>query len=804
MFTCDFCRFMCQSYTWLLKHLETHDISNVSKVQCGYSTCFTTFASIKSLRRHLRKKHPEFYKGHAEMNQHADANIQELDHEMLDESQESHQEQEGIDHDVDYHSTQASQRKKIGQILLELREDYNLTSKSVSAFANKMCDVLSMCVTEISGKVRSFLQETRIQELEGLLEMLQEEPDTIKCCKSLNSQYKLEKFCKDELKYVAPVEYVLGRNDEGKPETLQHVPLAETLEWFLGFSDIYEDVLQNHESVNHSMHDVFDGSHYKSHEFLCEPKTLGIIIYFDEFTLTNPLRAHSKHQKIMATYFQLANMPASKRSQLDSIHLATLVKSGYVKKYGLKETTQYLINDLHNLNENGINIQHGGIVHNFKCALLFCVGDNLAAHQIGGFLESFSANRACRFCLVTKAELQAGGVGTKRSPYSHNQHVETVTKHPVLSSVYGVKGPSIFADIANFHCTTGLPSDIGHDLFEGVVKDITSNVVKHCIESGFTSVQDINDQISSFPYQGADKTDKPHNIQTNCEVKQTFCKMWCLFRLLPFLLGHLVPEDDAVWCLYLKLRTIVEYVCAKTITPVQVETLREVIVDFNRQRSEIWPEKRLKPKDHYLLHYPDQILKYGPLAHTWTIRFEAKHQQLGEIWKPSRCSKNIVKSLARRHQCARAISSDGRLTFFSEESAIMKAKMVKMKELPARVRALVNEAVTDDLESEISHGTGLKIGSTMYSRGTVVVQSSSNEPSFAEPRHAIGFQGAKYLICQKLATTGYSRHYHCYLVERTLELFLLREEELSRESCLGVYTLPGSLQLGIALKYMIN
>ena len=501
---------------------------------------------------------------------------------------------------------------------------------------------------------------------------------------------------------------------------------------------------------------------------------------------------------MMATYFQLANMPASKRSKVDSIHLVSLVKSKYVKKYGLKNASEHVINDLKDLAENGINVEHGDTVQNFKCALLFCIADNLAAQQIGGFFESFSANLPCRFCMVTKAELQEGHIGTERSPNSHNQQVENVVKHPVLSSVYGIKGPSIFSDVANFHCTTGLPSDIGHDLFEGVLKDITSEVVKHCVQNEFTTVQDM------FAYQGADKSDKPHNIQPNCEVKQTFCKMWCLFRLLPFLLGHLVPENDEVWSLYLQMRTIVEYICAKSIDPQQVEILRDLISNFYQQRRELLPEKNLKPKDHYLIHYPDQILRYGPLVHTWTIRFEAKHQQFIEIWKPSRCSKNISKSVATRHQFARAIKYDDHQKYFRDESAILKAKRMKVKDLPVHVRYMVIADITHDFESEICAGTGLIVGSTTYTRNTAFNTNTANGPLFVEPRHAIAFQGTKYLVCQRLLVTGFSRHYHCHLIEKSLELMVISESNLSRESCLGIYTLPTSMQLGIALKCKVD
>lgn len=37
----------------------------------------------------------------------------------------------------------------------------------------------------------------------------------------------------------------------------------------------------------------------------------------------------------------------------------------------------------------------------------------------------------------------------------------------------------------NFHCNTCLPSDIAHDLFEGVVSYVLTNVIKSFVSEGF-------------------------------------------------------------------------------------------------------------------------------------------------------------------------------------------------------------------------------------------------------------------------------------------------------------------------------
>lgn len=39
-----------------------------------------------------------------------------------------------------------------------------------------------------------------------------------------------------------------------------------------------------------------------------------------------------------------------------------------------------------------------------------------------------------------------------------------------------------------------------------------------------------------------------------------------------------------------------------------------------------FPDFTLRPKHHYIEHYPHLIKKFGPLTDVWTMRFEGKHK----------------------------------------------------------------------------------------------------------------------------------------------------------------------------------
>ena len=52
--------------------------------------------------------------------------------------------------------------------------------------------------------------------------------------------------------------------------------------------------------------------------------------------------------------------------------------------------------------------------------------------------------------------------------------------------------------------------------------------------------------------------------------------MWCLARLLPFMIGQLVPEDDQHWHNFLLILTIIDYAFAPVISPNEVAFLNSV------------------------------------------------------------------------------------------------------------------------------------------------------------------------------------------------------------------------------------
>ena len=102
-------------------------------------------------------------------------------------------------------------------------------------------------------------------------------------------------------------------------------------------------------------------------------------------------------------FFTLGNIRPKFRSGLKSIFLVLVAKSPVIKEHGIDSILKPLLDDLKRLQNEGIAIKFEGKEEVWKGALLAFLADNLAAHELGGFKESFSfSRRFCRSCLTDK------------------------------------------------------------------------------------------------------------------------------------------------------------------------------------------------------------------------------------------------------------------------------------------------------------------------------------------------------------------------------------------------------------------
>lgn len=223
-----------------------------------------------------------------------------------------------------------------------------------------------------------------------------------------------------------------------------------------------------------------------------------------------------------------------------------------------------------------------------------------------------------------------------------------------LSVKYGINRNSILNTIPGFSVVTGLPHDIMHDLLEGVLNYELRLLLKHCFLSKYITVNLLNERIKNFNYGYTQSGSKPPEINIRCiqddmKIRYSSSEMLTMANVFPFLIADKVPDSDENYSCFLILLQILSICIAPTVTLNMVSYLRVLIEEHHGQFRRIYSSESFIPKLHFMVHYPNQIIRHGPLVRSWTMRHEGK---LNFFKQASRLSnfKNITLTMAKRHQ----------------------------------------------------------------------------------------------------------------------------------------------------------
>ena len=109
-----------------------------------------------------------------------------------------------------------------------------------------------------------------------------------------------------------------------------------------------------------------------------------------------------KKNKTFSLYFSIINLQKKYRSQLKHHNLVLLSSVTHITEFGLPAILKVFIDDLNDLQSNGVYI-HDKL---YSVCFVSFLGDNLGSHLIGGFTRAFNSSRPCRYCMITKPRLK--------------------------------------------------------------------------------------------------------------------------------------------------------------------------------------------------------------------------------------------------------------------------------------------------------------------------------------------------------------------------------------------------------------
>lgn len=325
-----------------------------------------------------------------------------------------------------------------------------------------------------------------------------------------------------------------------------------------------------------------------------------------------------------------------------------------------------LMQDLHTMQTVGVDLGETYGVR--KARVVFVLGDNLGSHMIGGFVENFSGKYFCRYCLANRECFESGNCLPENFQKRTCENYNSAIQHLEVSSAdnfEGIKTNSVLHSLPDFHvCMPSMSPCYGHDLFEGIVPgDLTLCLTYLIRQKKWFSVDYLNRRINAVKLKGPEATDRPPHVNTQTlKVSGHAVQMSVLIRFIPVLIGHKVEDtDDSVWRLIQLLRDIMDLVCTPVATLEHVAYIQDSNQEHIENRVRLFPHNKLKPKHHFLAHYPDLTLQCGPLIRLWTLRFEGKHSYFKNCARTATNFKNITKTLTEKHQLLQTLYSSGSL-----------------------------------------------------------------------------------------------------------------------------------------------
>ena len=564
--------------------------------------------------------------------------------------------------------------------------------------------------------------------------------------------------------------------------TFSYVPLLQTLQQLLSNKDIQNELEMSQTVDSPHYHDYCSGSVWREHQlFRGKPHALQIIAYYDELEVVNPIGSYVNTHKLGCLFFTLGNIRPMYRSTLKAIWLLAVAKLQNINKYGIDSFLEPFVDDLKTLFLDGVVLQNGSDSRTYFGALLAFLADTAAAHKVGGFKESVSfANRICRSCMATKSSSQScfsEDQFTLRTPEDHEDQCLALCNdsHPGASVEFGVNRASILQNVPGFSVASGMPHDVMHDLFEGVVHYELKLLMQHCVSEKFLGVELLNRRIQGFDF-GSDEKPSPIDPRSldslDKKFRQSAAQTISLTRNLPLLIADKIPEDDPNWVSFLLLIRICQIALSPVLSRDTVPYLRILVEEKLTALTKLYPGSSIKPKMHYMLHYGSQIERYGPLIHSWTMRHEAK---LSFVKRSSRRGnfKNIVKTVVTHHQYWLAyhlkctdnllypipeLNTKPRVDNFSAQSEHMQAEIMRVLDC----------ATSDDLT--LYHHKWIKLQSTCYKVDDyILLEHDGFLPTFGKVKDVIFIKETYNYLFHVIhyASVFFSTHFNAFSVVPT-------------------------------------
>ena len=648
---------------------------------CFFENCNRSYTKIDSFIAHVTRKHtvPELKKSN---NDSQKSNLYMIDQPLINDQDQylatdndcdnecdgydgyydgwedfDHYSQPNIDHlGDDYLDSLAI------QYVAYINKNQNLNRRTVQNIINSTQNISEKIANYIAKEmdVSSFEEKEKTK----LLLILNRCANFLK---SFNSEQKCLTRFKALKTYVEPKSIVIGQRMEFKkhaifqsihhvPVTIQHIPLGKVLKLFFELPNVFNETMSYLNKLNKNteiISNFVQGNYWKTRSIEFNGKVVvPIIFYSDDYENNNALGSHKGVAKTGAGYINIPCLPVSYQSKLENIFVYLLFNTIDRTVFGNEIVFSHMLDELINLQKVGISLDLPEGLTNVFFELVLTTGDNLGQHSLLGFTESFNATIFCDKCLTKKNDI-CNVLSEKNCELRDEVNYKNLlaSGNPKQS---GIKHECVFHKLNNFHVTRNIAVDAMHDILEGVARYDMARILYHLIyEKKMFSLDDLNFRLRAFDYGFKNSVNKPQPI---CEshikngyIVMSSSEMMCFLNNFSLIVGHYVPESNDYWKLYLILRNIVTIVWSADVHKDLHIYLGVIIEEYLTLLLTLVPNG-MKPKHHFLIHYPRCMYQFGPLCKICCLRNEAKHKVGKDVSKSTTSRININRTVAIKHQ----------------------------------------------------------------------------------------------------------------------------------------------------------
>jgi len=506
-------------YSDLLLHLRLfHSYDSITNYKCLVDDCLRTFDTLNSFGKHI-KCHQTIDKPKAfhcvpflnKITNNNDNNNHYIN-EPTDETSETINSfkdsvyNESIMFISKWYNESVIPKNKVQAIISDVSM---MQKKNISILKNEVLNLLNEGKCELNST----------SKITAMFDIIQNPFD------KLESEFSRIKKLKQLGVYITPIAVHIGnrltnntKNNttimQNKDIYIYYIPLDKVFKIFLEQPNVFKIITNNLKKLFSSNGDIICSlvqcNIWKENRKNYPSKIIiPYLLYFDDYETNNPLGSHAGKKKLGAIYIYLSPcLPYEFSSTLDYIFLALIFNSLDRTEFGNSRIFQKLISSIKYLENSGIDITVENKNYKIYFKMVLILGDNLGLHSILNLSESFMFNYPCRFCKSSKLECNFSTVEDVSKLRNKENYCSDLEINNL--SLTGLKGPSIWNELSNFHVTSNFSVDIMHDVLEGVCNyDLSFILLTFINDFKYFSLEILNNRIQYFSYGQNDIQNRP-------------------------------------------------------------------------------------------------------------------------------------------------------------------------------------------------------------------------------------------------------------------------------------------------------